>query len=284
MVLAGVLLKLGIYGLFRFAYPLFPNAAAALAPLIALLAVIGILYGACVAWVQPDIKKLVAYSSVSHLGYCVLGLVAGTSLSVTGSTVQMINHGISTGALFLLVGVLYDRTHTRLIADYGGIAGKVPVFAALFLIFTLSSIALPLTNGFVGEFMILAGSFETYPVLTAVALGGVVLGAVYMLTLYLKTMYGEMNPARSDLSDVSLVEGVTLAPLLVLVFWIGLYPQPLVKLIEPSVTRSLKQVEERAESLKELPGHRASVMPEDMGTSGIAFRDEPRYGTGTEPL
>lgn len=278
VVLAGVLLKLGIYGLFRFAYPLFPNAAAALAPLIALLAVIGILYGACVAWVQPDIKKLVAYSSVSHLGYCVLGLVAGTSLSVTGSTVQMINHGISTGALFLLVGVLYDRTHTRQIADYGGIAGKVPVFAALFLIFTLSSIALPLTNGFVGEFMILAGSFEVYPILTGLALGGVVLGAVYMLTLYLKTMFGAMNPARAELTDMSLVEGLTLAPLLVLVFWIGLYPQPLVKLIEPSVARSLKQVEERAEILRELPGHRGSVIPEDTSLSGIAHRKVPQRG------
>lgn len=284
VVLAGVLLKLGIYGLFRFAYPLFPNAAAALAPAIALLAVIGILYGACVAWVQLDIKKLVAYSSVSHLGYCVLGLVAGTSLSVTGSAVQMINHGISTGALFLLVGVLYDRTHTRLIADYGGIAGKVPVFAALFLIFTLSSIALPLTNGFVGEFMILSGSFETFPILTTIALGGVVLGAVYMLTLYLKTMYGEMNPARSELTDVSLVEGLTLAPLLALVFWIGLYPQPLVSLIEPSVTRSLKQVEERAASLQELPGHRTSVMPEDMAVSGIAHRDTLPQGTASVQL
>jgi NADH-quinone oxidoreductase subunit M len=265
VVLAGVLLKMGIYGLFRFAYPLFPDGADALSLFIAVLAVIGIIYGACVAWVQPDIKKLVAYSSVSHLGYCVLGLVAGTAVSVTGSAVQMINHGISTGALFLLVGVLYDRTHTRLIADYGGIVGKVPVFAFLFLVFTLSSIALPLTNGFVGEFMILSGSFSTFPLLTSIALAGVVLGAVYMLTLYMRTMYGEMNPAREeDVSDVSLVETLTLAPLLVLVFWIGLYPQPLVSLIEPSVVRSLQANRERSEQLKVHNGHRGTVVPPEV--------------------
>jgi NADH-quinone oxidoreductase subunit M len=270
-VLAGVLLKLGIYGLFRFAYPLFPNAAAAFAPYFAVLAVVGIIYGACVAWVQPDIKKLVAYSSVSHLGYCVLGLAASTagiSLAMTGSVVQMINHGISTGALFLLVGVLYDRTHTRLIADYGGIAGKVPVFATLFLVFTLSSIALPLTNGFIGEFMILSGSFLAYPVLTGVALGGVVLGAVYMLTLYLKTMYGELNPARSDLTDISVIEVLTLTPLLISVFWLGLAPQPLIKLIEPSVVRSLNQVSQRASDLQQPTSFRSSV------TSGDSFLEQ----------
>lgn len=265
VVLAGVLLKMGIYGLFRFAYPLFPDGADALSGLIAVLAVIGIIYGACVAWVQPDIKKLVAYSSVSHLGYCVLGLVAGTAASVTGSAVQMINHGISTGALFLLVGVLYDRTHTRLIADYGGIAGKVPVFAFLFLVFTLSSIALPLTNGFIGEFMILSGSFPVFPTLTTIALGGVVLGAVYMLTLYMRTMYGEMNPAREeDVTEVSWVESLTVAPLLVLVFWIGLFPQPLVSLIEPSVVRSLQANKERSEQLRVHNGHRGTVVPAEV--------------------
>ncbi len=274
VVLAGVLLKMGLYGLFRFGYPLFPDGAAVFAPYLAALAVVGIIYGACIAWVQIDIKKLVAYSSVSHLGYCVLGMVAGTSLSVTGSTVQMINHGISTGALFLLVGVLYDRTHTRLIADYGGIAAKVPVFATLFLLFTLSSIALPLTNGFVGEFMILAGSFETYPMLTLFALAGVVLGAVYMLTLYMKTMYGEVNPAREGLTDIRLIEAVTLTPLLILVFWLGLFPQPLVDLIEPSVVRSLQITRERAHVLREAEVIREALIPEDMTPRGVSMNKQ----------
>src|SRR5436190_9708153 len=154
---------MGLYGFIRFAYPLFPRGAEYFTPCLAILAVIGIIYGALVAWALDDIKKLVAYSSVSHLGYCVLGFVAFNVISTTGSIIQMINHGISTGALFLMVGVLYDRRHTRAIKEYGGLAAKVPIFAFLFLIFTLSSIALPLTNGFIGEFLILIGSFEAFP-------------------------------------------------------------------------------------------------------------------------
>jgi len=250
VVLAGVMLKMGLYGFIRLAYPLFPRAAEIFAPYLALLAVIGIVYGALVAWAQLDIKKLVAYSSVSHLGYCVLGLVAGNVMSVTGSLYQMLSHGISTGALFLLVGMLYDRRHTRLISEYGGLASKVPVFAFLFLVFTLSSIALPLTNGFIGEFMILSGSFQSFGVITVVALAGVVLGAVYMLTLYMKTMYGELDESKNGtLTDVSVRELVTLVPLLVIVFVMGVYPQPFIGLMEPAVQNFVESIHERAAHL-----------------------------------
>lgn len=250
VVLAGVLLKMGLYGFIRFAYPLFPRGAEYFAPIIAALAVIGIVYGALVAWAQTDIKKLVAYSSVSHLGYCVLGFVAFNLVSTSGSILQMVNHGISTGALFLLVGVLYDRKHTRLIADYGGLASKVPVFAFLFLVFTLSSIALPLTNGFVGEFMILTGSFQVYPWLTGVAVVGVVLGAVYMLTLYMKTVFGELDERKNgDLTDVNRLELAGFAPLLALVFVLGVYPQPFIRLMEPTLVSYLSDVKARGERL-----------------------------------
>lgn len=277
VVLAGVLLKMGLYGFIRFAYPLFPRGAELFAPFIAVLAVIGIVYGALVAWAQTDMKKLVAYSSVSHLGYCVLGFVAFNTVSATGSVYQMLNHGISTGALFLLVGVLYDRKHTRLIADYGGLTAKVPLFAFLFLVFTLSSIALPLTNGFVGEFLILTGSFKTFPWLTVIATSGVVLGAVYMLTLYLKTMYGELDEQKNgDLTDVSARELVTFAPLLVMVFWMGLYPQPFLKVIEPSMQSYLTMVRERASALHsfEFDGNGAkdlvSSVPTSLGAQEIS--------------
>jgi NADH-quinone oxidoreductase subunit M len=287
VILAGVLLKMGIYGLIRFGYPLFPDGGAIVGPYIAVLAVVGIVYGACVAWVQTDMKKLVAYSSVSHLGYCMLGLVAGTTLSVSGATVQMINHGISTGALFLLVGVLYDRTHSRAIADYGGIITKVPVFGFLFLVFTLSSIALPLTNGFIGEFMILAGSYPVFPRLTTVALLGVVLGAVYMLTLYMKSMFGELNPSREeDLPDVTFAEKLTLYPLLIFVFFIGLYPQPLIHLIQPSVDSYLAGNKKRSEILHEFESTRKDVSL-GGGFSGVVDEDdadEAHASANGEPL
>ncbi|MCB0333219.1 MAG: NADH-quinone oxidoreductase subunit M [Bdellovibrionales bacterium] len=251
VVLAGVLLKMGLYGFIRFAFPLFPEGAEAFAPILAGLAVIGIVYGALVAWAQEDMKKLVAYSSVSHLGYCVLGFVALNTLATTGSLYQMLNHGISTGALFLLVGVLYDRKHTRAIKDYGGLASQVPIFAFLFLVFTLSSIALPLTNGFVGEFMILTGSFQTFPILTAFAVLGVIFGAVYMLTLYMRTMYGEMDVAKNgDLTDVTKTELMTFAPLFVLVFVMGVFPQPFLRVMEPTVKHYVSTMESRRQGLK----------------------------------
>jgi NADH-quinone oxidoreductase subunit M len=249
VVLAGVLLKMGLYGFIRFAYPLFPRAAEYFGPFLATLAVIGIIYGALVAWAQTDIKKLIAYSSVSHLGYCVLGMVAFNQTGLAGSIYQMLNHGISTPALFLLVGVLYDRTHTRNIADYGGLSSKVPVFAFLFLVFTLSSIALPLTNGFIGEFMILLGSFETFPIHVCIAVLGVILGAVYMLTVYKATMFGEIDEAKNgDLQDVTKREIITFAPLFVLVFVMGIYPSIFLKPMEPAVNDYIKSVNDKKAS------------------------------------
>jgi NADH-quinone oxidoreductase subunit M len=237
---------MGIYGLIRYAYPLFPNAAQDFAPWLALLAVIGVVYGAMVAWAQSDIKKLVAYSSVSHLGFCVLGLVAFNQVATTGAIYQMLNHGISTGALFLLVGVLYDRRHTREISEYGGLAAQVPMYAFLFLVFTFSSIALPLTNGFIGEFLILSGSYKTFPELTIIAVSGVVLGAVYMLTLYMRTMFGEINQEKNgSLTDVNRSELATLVPLLILVFVMGIYPAPFLNTIQPSVDTWIEQVQSR---------------------------------------
>ncbi|MCB0310632.1 MAG: NADH-quinone oxidoreductase subunit M, partial [Bdellovibrionales bacterium] len=250
VVLAGVLLKMGLYGFIRFAYPLFPRAAEVFTPYLAVLAVIGIIYGALVAWAQHDIKKLVAYSSVSHLGYCVLGFVAFNAISTTGSIYQMLNHGISTGALFLLVGVLYERRHTREISEYGGLASKIPVFAFLFMIFTLSSIALPLTNGFVGEFLILVGSFQVMPVLTSIAVLGVVLGAIYMLTLYMRTMFGELDENKNgNLKDVTGMELATFLPLLVLVFYMGIFPGAFLRTMEPSVNAYIKGVHARRDQM-----------------------------------
>lgn len=269
VILAGVLLKMGLYGFIRFAYPLFPRAAEVFAPYLALLAVIGIVYGALVAWAQSDIKKLVAYSSVSHLGYCVLGFVAFNAVSVSGSLYQMLNHGVSTGALFLLVGVLYDRKHTRLIADYGGLAGRVPVFAFLFLVFTLSSIALPLTNGFIGEFMILTGSFVSFKALTAVAISGVVLGAVYMLSLYLKTMFGPIDQAKNgDLEDVTRGELITFAPLFVLVFVMGIFPNLFLSVMDPTVRSYLSMVEGRRAVLVQVEAA-ASAAGDEQGAGMV---------------
>ncbi len=262
VILAGVLLKMGLYGFIRFAYPLFPRAAELFAPYLALLAVIGIIYGALVAWAQSDIKKLVAYSSVSHLGYCVLGFVAFNIVSTSGSIFQMLSHGVSTGALFLLVGMIYERRHTREISDYGGLASIVPIFAFLFLVFTLSSIALPLTNGFIGEFLILTGSFLVFPVFTAIAVLGVILGAIYMLTLYMRTMFGEINTEENKtLKDLTGIEIVTLAPLFLLVFYMGVYPQPILKRMEPTLVSYIEFVETRRERLYSL----------DMQNKNIAF-------------
>ena len=239
VILAGVLLKMGLYGLIRIGMPVFPLATQLYAPVFAVLGVVGIVFGALVAWVQTDMKKLVAYSSVSHLGFCVLGYASMNSQGFDGAVLQMLNHGISTAALFFLVGVLYDRRHTRLIADYGGIAARLPLFSFVFLVFTLSSIGLPLTNGFVGEFLILLGGYRYNVILGALAVSGVVLGAVYMLSLYRRVMFGELtNSENADLEDLLPREKLVFAPLLILVFVIGLYPQPVLDMIAP-VSRQL---------------------------------------------
>lgn len=238
VILAGVLLKMGLYGLIRFGMPVFPNATEFASPAFAFLGVVGIVYGALVAWVQTDIKKLVAYSSVSHLGFCVLGFATMSLQGMQGAMLQMLNHGISTGALFFLVGVLYDRKHSRQIVDYGGLAQKVPLFSLMFMLFTLSSVGLPLTNGFVGEFLILLAGFKYHTVLGAVAVSGVVLGAVYMLSLYRRVVFGKFDEAKNgDLADLLWREKLVFLPLVILVFVLGVYPQPVLQAMEASSKR-----------------------------------------------
>jgi NADH-quinone oxidoreductase subunit M len=233
VILAAVLLKLGTYGFLRFAMPLFPAASHRLGASIAAVAVIGIIYGAYCAWSQRDVKKLVAYSSVSHLGFVMLGIYSITAHGISGSILQMVSHGISTGALFLLVGVIYERRHTRELNEFGGLAKTMPVYAMIFVIVSMSSVGLPGTNGFIGEFMILAGAFLSEhlgangPVLTAVAALGVILAAVYMLHAVLKLFWGPLDkPENQGLPDMTGREIMVLAPLVVLIFWIGLYPSP----------------------------------------------------------
>jgi NADH-quinone oxidoreductase subunit M len=241
VILAAVLLKMGTYGFLRFAMPLFPNASAAFTPWIVALALVGIIYGALVAMVQPDLKKLVAYSSVSHLGFVMLGLYALNAQGVTGAMLQMLNHGVSTGALFLLVGVVYERRHTRLIADFGGLWKPMPVYAAIFLVVLLSSVGLPGTNGFVGEFLVLLGAFRHTWWWAAVAATGVILSALYMLWMFQRVMFGPVTHAENaSLSDLSGRERLVFAPLLVLIFWMGVMPQPFIDRMAPSIDRTLQ--------------------------------------------
>jgi len=243
VILAGVLLKMGTYGFVRFAMPLFPEATRAFAPLILGLAVIGILYGALVAMVQPDVKKLVAYSSVSHLGFVMLGLFALNPQGLQGGILQMINHGLSTGALFLAVGMIYERRHTREIAQFGGLSEVMPWFAALFLIVCLSSLGLPALNGFVGEFLVLLGTFRVHPVVAAIAALGVILAAVYLLWMFQRVMFGPVtNEANRGLRDISPREFWTLAPLIVLIVWIGVYPNPFLRKLDGSVSALMERV------------------------------------------
>ena len=241
VILAGILLKMGTYGFVRFALPLLPQASQIFVPFMMLLSIIGIIYGALVAMAQTDIKKLVAYSSVSHLGFVMLGVFALNEQGVLGGQLQMINHGISTGALFLLVGVVYERRHTRLISDYGGLLKVVPVYTVLFAITMLSSIGLPGLNGFVGEFLILVGAFKKSYVYAAFAVVGIVLGAAYMLWLFQRVFFGSLdNPENERLTDCTKREVLYLLPLIVLMFWIGLYPKPFLGRMEASVKKVVK--------------------------------------------
>ncbi len=248
VILAGVLLKMGTYGFVRFAMPLFPDATVAYLPCLIGLSVIGIVYGALVAMVQDDVKKLVAYSSVSHLGFVMLGLFAFNTLGWTGGIYQMLSHGLSTGALFLLVGVLYERRHTRAISDYGGIASVMPAYSFVFMLVTFSSIGLPGLNGFVGEFLVLLGSFERSPWMTAAAATGVVLGAVYMLWMVQRVLFGPLeNEENKGLSDLTWREWAYLAPILVLIVVMGVLPGPFLAVLEPSVDRILEMMQSRME-------------------------------------
>ncbi|MGA2532484.1 MAG: NADH-quinone oxidoreductase subunit M [Candidatus Aminicenantales bacterium] len=243
VILAGVLLKMGTYGFVRFSLPLFPEAARRFVPLIVVLALISIVYGALVSLMQKDMKKLIAYSSVSHMGFVVLGIFTFSPMAVKGAVLQMINHGISTGALFLIVGVLYERRHTRLIADFGGLSSRMPLYAAIFLVMALSSIGLPGLNGFIGEFMILMGTWNVHWVWAAVAATGIVLGAGYMLWLYQRVMFGRLgNPANETLKDLTARELATFIPLVVLAFWIGVYPKPFLEIIDKPVERIIRIV------------------------------------------
>ena len=246
MILAGVLLKMGGYGFLRFAIPMFPHGFEAALPWLLALSVIGIVYGSLVAMVQPDMKKLVAYSSVAHLGFVMLGMVALNRQGVEGAIYQMLNHGVSTGALFLLVGMMYDRRHTRLIADFGGLARGMPLYATGLLIITLSSIGLPGTNGFVGEFLILLGAFRSAPVYAIVAALGVVLGAVYMLWMVERVLFGPVKHAENQgLPDVRRHEAAALLPLIAMVIVMGVYPKPFFTKMQDSVRVWLQHVETR---------------------------------------
>ena len=259
VILAGVLLKMGTYGLLRFAFPLFPEAAAYFAPYLAVLAVIGIVYGALVAMVQPDLKKLVAYSSVSHLGFVVLGICAMNPQGVQGAIYQMLNHGVSTGALFLIVGMLSDRRHTRLIAEFGGLKKVMPRLSAAFLVITLSSIALPGLNGFVGEFLILMGAFLWNPRFAAVAASGVILSAVYMLWMFQRVNYGPVtNPNNEGLPDLTGREAWILVPTIAMAILMGVLPGPFLRPMAPSVDRVIERVDRGRVAME---GGRGSFSP-----------------------
>jgi len=249
VILAGVMLKMGTYGLVRFAFPLFPEAAAYFAPALAVLAVIGIIYGALVAMVQPDMKKLVAYSSVSHLGFVVLGIAAMNTQGVSGAVYQMLSHGISTGGLFLIVGMLSDRRHTRQIAEYGGLKKVMPHLVAAFLIVTLASIGLPGLNGFVGEFLILLGAFRWDPRLAAFAATGVILSATYMLWMFQRVNYGPVtNEKNATLADLRPREWVVIVPIIAVAVLMGVLPNLFLRPIEPSVERILNHYHQGAPS------------------------------------
>jgi NADH-quinone oxidoreductase subunit M len=249
VVLAGILLKLGTYGFLRFAVPLFPGVAMHpyVRGAVIALAVIGVIYGSLVALVQPDIKKLVAYSSVAHLGFVMLGIFALTRESVQGALMVMIGHGLSTGALFFLVGMIYERSHTRLINDYGGIARVVPIYATILTIVALSSIGLPGTNGFVSEFLVLIGSFRTYPFMTMIAALGVILAAAYLLWALQRMIYNALDkPQNARLTDLNWREIGLLTPILAGILWLGIYPRPVLARMEASATSFVQQVETRS--------------------------------------
>jgi len=273
VILAAVLLKMGTYGYVRFAMPLFPEALPTFIPFLAFLCVVGIIYGSLVAMMQEDVKKLVAYSSVAHLGFVMLGVFAMNLQGLAGGMIQMINHGISTGALFLIVGFIYERRHTRLITEFGGLATKMPIFATIFMIITFSSVGLPGTNGFVGEFLALMGAFESGLRWYAVfATTGVILAAVYMLWMYQRVMFGKVtNPANENLKDLSLREIVIMLPLLLFVFWIGVYPNTFFDKMNPAMEQALEQM-----------GHKVAVVemqqPAATGAHGHDAAPATKHG------
>jgi NADH-quinone oxidoreductase subunit M len=255
VLLASVMLKIGTYGFLRFAVPFFPGVALspAVSALMVTLAVIGVIYGALGALVQPDFKKLVAYSSVSHLGLVMLGIWGGTMQSVQGALIVMISHGLSTGALFLLIGMMYERRHTRAIADYGGIAKVVPMFAALLTLVTFSSIGVPGTNGFVGEFLVLLGSFKTEPVLSLIATFVIIFSAAYLLWAIQRILFNPLTkPENAAMRDLNGRELLLMIPLVACILWLGVYPQPVLKRMEPASARLVRLVEYKAAHIQNL--------------------------------
>src|SRR6202158_3402388 len=249
VILAGVLLKMGTYGFVRFSLPLFPQASMTWAPWIFTLSIIGILYGAWVSTVQPDIKKLVAYSSVSHLGFVVLGIFPLPPQGMVGGIVQMVSHGLSPGALFLMVGMIYERRHTRLIADFGGLWKVIPAFSVLFLIVCLSSLGLPGLKGFLGEFLILLGTFQVHRLAAVLASSGIIFAAVYLLWMYQRVCFGEVtSEANRRLADLSPREWAVLLPVLLFIVWIGVYPTTFTTMTEPSVQALITQVQTKAQA------------------------------------
>jgi len=250
VILAGVLLKMGTYGMLRFCLPITPMASIKLMPFVAVMSVIAIIYGALVAMVQKDIKKLVAYSSVSHMGFVTLGIYALNQSGIEGGILQMFNHGIITGALFLLIGLIYERTHTREVADYGGIAKSVPVFATIFLIFTMGSIGLPSMGAFIGEFLVLVGAFQAFSDWAILAAIGVIFSAVYMLWVYQRVFYQTLNTKWENLKDMNLREVIYLFPLLVIVFWIGMYPETFTAYMHESVKHLVEHMQTVAVAMK----------------------------------
>jgi NADH-quinone oxidoreductase subunit M len=269
VILAGVLLKMGTYGFLRFSLPLLPADTvmrAKIIHIVVVLSIVGIIYGAVVCLMQKDMKRLIAYSSVSHLGFCTLGIFALTPLGLSGSVLQQINHGISTGALFLIVGVLYERRHTRLISEFGGLATPMPTFAAIYLIISLSSLGMPLLNGFIGEVTILQGTFVVNKAWAAWASLGIVLGAAYLLWLYQRTMFGPVtHDVNKTLPDMNLREHAVLIPLVVMAFWIGIYPKPFFAVIEKPVERIVRQVN---------PGFYPAIPAQSAGTPVISVPAE----------
>ena len=268
VILAAILLKMGTYGFVRFLLPILPGATKDLMPWFIGLSLIGIIYGALVAMIQKDMKKLVAYSSVSHLGLCMLGLFAMNPYGIKGGLFQMLNHGISTSGLFLAVGIVYERRHTRMIADFGGLSKSMPIYATIFMIMTMSSIGLPLLNGFIGEGMILMGAFQSFPWAAVVATLGIILGAAYMLWMFQRVMFGPITPVNEKMEDLNQREVLYFAPLVVMAFWIGLYPKPFMDVMDAPVRKLVTQINPGFFAAEALAGKQAEAAK--LGMQGMA--------------
>ncbi|MBK9796824.1 MAG: NADH-quinone oxidoreductase subunit M [Holophagaceae bacterium] len=285
VILAAILLKMGTYGFVRFLLPILPGATKDLMPWFIGLSLIGIIYGALVAMIQKDMKKLVAYSSVSHLGLCMLGLFALNPYGIKGGLFQMINHGISTSGLFLAVGIVYERRHTRMIADFGGLSKSMPIYATIFMIMTMSSIGLPLLNGFIGEGMILMGAFQSFPIYAVVATLGIILGAAYMLWMFQRVMFGPITAVNEKMEDLNLREILYFAPLVAAAFWIGLYPKPLMDVMDAPVRKLVEQVNPGFHAAEALAAKQAAAARLGMrGMAAPAAHHEPApAGHGAAP-